>query len=162
MERGETRTINDPVHGHITLTPLQEKLLETPEVQRLSWVRQLGLTKLVYPGANNTRLEHSLGVSFIAGEIADHLGLSEDEKNLVQATGMLHDIGHAPFSHTLEPLLPFDHMVFTGELITGKKKMPFPNAGRIPSILEDFGVKPKEVADLVNKKYSGKKYVQQI
>ncbi|NYZ80036.1 HD domain-containing protein, partial [Candidatus Micrarchaeota archaeon] len=138
MSKKEPKTINDPVHGHITLTPLQERLIETPELQRLAWVRQLGLTKLVFPGANNTRIEHSLGVSFIAGEIAEHLEVSESERNLVQAAGLLHDIGHAPFSHTLETLLRFDHMVFTGELITGKKKMPIPNAGQIPDILKEF------------------------
>lgn len=155
------KTINDTTHGHITLTPLQEKLIKQPELQRLAWIRQLGLTKLVYPGANHTRLEHSLGVSYIAGKIAEHLKFDEYETNLVQATGMLHDLGHAPFSHTLEKLFKFDHMKFTADLISGKEKMPFPNAGKIPEILEKFEIKPKDIGDLINKNYKGKKYLQQ-
>ncbi|MFH0987098.1 MAG: HD domain-containing protein [Candidatus Micrarchaeota archaeon] len=156
------KSINDPVHGHLVLSGLQEQLIEQPEVQRLAWVLQLGLTKLVYPGANHTRLEHSLGVSTVATQIAEKLEVPEQEKNLVQAAGLLHDLGHTPFSHTLEPLFEKDHMEFTANLITGKEKAPYMGAGQIPEILEKNGLNPKDVADLVCKRYGGKKSVQKM
>ena len=156
------KTIKDAVHGHIHLTELQDQLIHTPEVQRLAWIKQLGLTKLVFPGANNSRLEHDLGVSYVAGQIANRLDFNFHNKNLVEAAGMLHDLGHTPFSHTLEPLLPKDHMQFTSDLITGKEKMPFDGTGQIPDILEKFDLNPKDVADLINRKYTEKKYLQQV
>ncbi|MEM3543362.1 MAG: HD domain-containing protein [archaeon] len=154
--------IKEPIHGLISLDELQESLIDLPEIQRLSWIKQLGLGSLVYPGAQHTRFEHSLGVSYVAGMFADCLKLDKHEKYLVEAAGLLHDIGHTPFSHVLETLLPKDHMELTEDLIVGKEVYPFPNAGKIPEILEKFGLNPKEVAALINRKYSKNEYLQQI
>src|SRR5438128_1913149 len=101
----DLKTITDTVHGTIRLDPLTLDLLETLELQRLNSIRQLGLTYLVFPGANHSRVEHCLGVGHVAGEMARALGLSDDERKLVQAAGLLHDVGPGPFSHTLEPVL---------------------------------------------------------
>src|SRR5881296_1953221 len=101
----DLKTITDTVHGTIRLDPLTLDLLETLELQRLNSIRQLGLTYLVFPGANHSRVEHCLGVGHVAGEMARALGLSDDERKLVQAAGLLHDVGHGPFSHTLEHVL---------------------------------------------------------
>src|SRR2546428_6114487 len=80
----DLKTITDTVHGTIRLEPLTLELLETLELQRLNSIRQLGLTYLVFPGANHSRVEHCLGVGHVAGEMARSLELSDDERKLVK------------------------------------------------------------------------------
>jgi len=141
--------INDPIHGFIELNELQSSLLELPELQRLQWVRQLGLSFLSYPGGVHTRASHVIGVSHVAGEMARIFDLLPEQKWLAQAAGLLHDLGHTPFSHALETLLPEDHMELTRNLITGKARYTIPGAGWVPRVLERFGLDPEEVGDLV-------------
>jgi len=154
------KTITDTVHGTLRLEPLALGLLETLEIQRLNSIRQLGLTYLVFPGANHSRVEHVLGVSHVAGEMARALGLPEDERKLVQAAGLLHDVGHGPFSHTLEHVLSrelaVDHMDLTQRIITGdddnvsgEDRAEFPDVPRIHEVLDEHGVAPKAVAALI-------------
>ncbi len=167
--------VRDPVHGSVKLSPLQEELLKTVEVQRLSFIHQLGTTFQCYPGAHGMRLAHAVGVSHLAGVIAAHLASrnlpcidppGDAFMNLLQAAGMLHDIGHTPWSHTLEPLYSeihgTDHMGLVAELVTGASVMGIPGAGRIPGILREYGVDPEKVADLVCNRYKGPAFVQQI
>ncbi|OPX78405.1 MAG: deoxyguanosinetriphosphate triphosphohydrolase-like protein [Methanosaeta sp. PtaB.Bin039] len=97
--------IRDPIHGYIKMDELAKSLLDTPQVQRLRWIRQLGLASLVYPGACHSRFEHSLGTYHLAVGLADRLELAEDERLLVGAAALLHDIGHGPFSHASEVAL---------------------------------------------------------
>ena len=155
-----SKTISDAVHGTIRLEPLIQDLLETLEIQRLNSIRQLGLTYLVFPGANHSRIEHCLGVSWVANEMARALALPEDERKLVQAAGLLHDVGHGPYSHTLEHVLSrelaLDHMHLTQRLITGEDdnvsredRRAFPDVPRIHEVLGAHGVDPKEVAALI-------------
>src|SRR5438128_7427041 len=119
----DLKTVTDTVHGTIRLEPLTLDLLETLELQRLNSIRQVGLTYLVFPGANHSRVEHCLGVGHVAGEMAKALDLSPDERKLVKAAGLLHDVGHGPFSHTLEHVLrralAVDHMPRMHRTITG-------------------------------------------
>src|SRR5213596_4152201 len=156
----DLKTITDTVHGTIRLDPLTLDLLETLELQRLNSIRQLGLTYLVFPGANHSRVEHCLGVGHVAGEMARALGLPEDERKLVQAAGLLHDVGHGPFSHTLEHVLSrelaVDHMHLTQRIITGdddnvspEDRGAFPEVMRIHGVLERHGVDPEAVAALI-------------
>ena len=96
--------IYDPLHGFIEITPLMKRFIDTEEFQRLRDLRQLGATTFVFPSANHTRFEHSLGVSHYAGLMMNHLianGAKVDEKyiELVRLAGLLHDIGHGPYSH---------------------------------------------------------------
>ncbi len=155
-----SKTITDAVHGTIRLEPLINDLLETLELQRLNSIRQLGLTYLVFPGANHSRIEHCLGVSWVANEMAKALGLPEEERKLVQVSGLLHDVGHGPYSHTLEHVLSrelaVDHMHLTQRLITGEDdnvnpedRKAFPDVRRIHEVLGDHGVDPKAVAALI-------------
>ena len=166
MENSKTdkhpRIILDPVHGFIELSPIQDELLAQPELQRMRWVKQLGLIDLIFPGAHHSRIEHCLGSSFVSTKIAEQLKLEKNEKDLVQAAGLLHDIGHTPFSHVLEPMLPKDSMETTRDMIEGRTEIPLPNAGHIPEILEKYGIKPKDISDLICHAYKGKKYLQQI
>ncbi len=154
------KTINDTVHGTIRLDPLVIDLMETLELQRLNSIRQLGLTYLVFPGANHSRIEHCLGVGHIAGRMADALGLPPEERALAIAAGLLHDVGHGPFSHTLEHVLSselsVDHMDLTQRIITGEddnvaadERRAFPEVPRIPEVLEKHGIRPARAAALI-------------
>ena len=154
------KVINDAIHGQFRIDGVREELLKTPEMNKLSHIKQLGLAHLVFPGAHHTRFEHSLGVSHIAGLMAESISLNEHEKSTVQVAGMLHDVGHGPYSHTLEHILHerggLDHMSITEGIILGKYDVLrndegkyFSNRRSIPEILESFDIEPKEVAGLI-------------
>ncbi|MGY8692372.1 MAG: HD domain-containing protein, partial [Candidatus Poseidoniales archaeon] len=74
------KIINDTIHGQFNISGVREELLKTPEMNKLSHIKQLGLAHLVFPGAHHTRFEHSLGVSHVAGMMANSLNLDEHEK----------------------------------------------------------------------------------
>jgi len=155
------RVINDTIHGSFSIDGVREELLSTPEFNKLSHIKQLGLAHLVFPGAHHTRFEHSLGVSHIAGKMADSLSLSNEESTIVEVAAMLHDVGHGPYSHTLEHILHerggADHMHITEGIITGdydilsdEERTLFPERRTVPEILESYGIDPKEVASLIH------------
>jgi HD superfamily phosphohydrolase len=104
----KVKIINDPVHGFITVSsPLIYSILEHPYFQRLRTIKQLGLTYLVYPGACHNRFQHALGAMHLMGRALDTLKnkgheITKHETEMALATILLHDIGHGPFSHTLE------------------------------------------------------------
>jgi hypothetical protein len=146
--------IRDSLYGNIKFEGVFLDLLETPELQRLHGIKQLGFTYLVYPGANHTRLEHSLGVCYMAKKICDML---EIEDEAVSVAALLHDIGHGPFSHTLEYLLHIrtgkDHVELTKEMINGQLKLcDFEYDYTIKEILADYGINAHEVIDILDGK----------
>ncbi|KAF1316280.1 Deoxynucleoside triphosphate triphosphohydrolase, partial [Globisporangium splendens] len=103
------KLFNDQVHGYIKLNGLCVSLIDTPQFQRLRDLKQLGTLYYVFPGASHNRFEHSLGVGYLAGETIERfrlqqpeLELTQRESNLLSAAGLLHDIGHGPFSHVFE------------------------------------------------------------
>lgn len=102
------KIINDPVHGFITIPDeLIYDLIEHPYFQRLRRIKQLGLSHLVYPGANHTRFHHALGAMHLMVKAIDvlrkkNVEISDEERIGAIAAILLHDIGHGPFSHTLE------------------------------------------------------------
>ena len=99
------KLIKDPVHGYISLSEDEVRVLDTYPVQRLRRIIQLPFVHLVYPGARHTRFDHSLGCMYLAGEFAERLGFDEHRRKLLRLAGLLHDLGHTPYSHLLEPLL---------------------------------------------------------
>ena len=99
------REIRDPIHGFIFRSEIEEKIIDSSVFQRLRNIKQLALANLVYPGAQHTRFEHSIGVMHIAGRLAEKFNLTPDEIRLVKLTALLHDIGHGPFSHVSERVL---------------------------------------------------------
>lgn len=136
-------TVKDTVHDHIEIDGVAADLLDTPAVQRLRHVKQLGTVQLVYPSANHTRFEHSLGVYHLASRALDHLGIGGKRANRIEAAAMLHDIGHGPFSHNLEALThrrtgkyhdDVDELLATGE---------------VGAVLRDHDLDPERVAGLV-------------
>ena len=155
------KVINDTIHGSFEIDGVREDLLATPEFNKLSHIKQLGLAHLVFPGAHHTRFEHSLGVSHLAGRMASSLDLDPHERMTVEVAGMLHDVGHGPYSHTLEHILHerggADHMHITEGIITGDYEILSDDEQRIlgnrrtvPEILESHGIDPQEVASLIH------------
>ena len=89
------------------MTEVEKSIIDTLAVQRLRRIRQLAGAEYVYPAANHTRFEHVLGTMYLAGVVAENLPvqLSSEERQKVRLAALLHDVGHAPFSHLFEPLL---------------------------------------------------------
>lgn len=108
MIHKKRKIINDPVHGFITIPDeLIFDLIEHPYFQRLRYIKQLGLTYLVYPGAIHTRFQHALGAMHLITQAAELLkskghNISHEEEQALAVAILLHDIGHGPFSHALE------------------------------------------------------------
>lgn len=102
------RKVNDPIFGLIGLTEGESRVIDTPLVQRLRYIKQLALTHYVYPTATHNRFSHSLGVFYLTGKISDVLnnnGNNNFDKDVLmnlKMAGLLHDVGHFPFSHALE------------------------------------------------------------
>ncbi len=103
--KDEPRAIHDPVYGAIYPDELEWQLISSRPVQRLKGIKQLGLVDTVYPGANHTRFEHSIGTMEIAGRMASRLGLEEGEIRKVRIAGLLHDLGHSALSHAVEEVM---------------------------------------------------------
>ena len=105
---GSPKAVADPVHGTILLTPLEAAIISTRAFQRLRGVKQLGLAHMVFPGADYSRFSHSLGVCHVTGRILSALqeqapdAVSDEEIVLFRLAGLLHDVGHYPFSHATE------------------------------------------------------------
>jgi len=97
--------IRDPLHGTISLSSMEEKLLDCCQMQRLRGIRQLATAYLVYPGANHTRFEHSIGTLFLADRMCREMGMSEERIAKVRVAALLHDVGHVAFSHESEAVL---------------------------------------------------------
>jgi HD superfamily phosphohydrolase len=137
------KTIKDSVHDHIVVEGVARDLLDTPTVQRLRRVRQLGTVNLVYPSANHTRFEHSLGVYHLAGEALDGLGVEGRHRRRVEAAALLHDVGHGPLSHNLEGVI---------HRRTGKYHDDVHGLledGEVGAVLREHDLSPARVADIV-------------
>ena len=107
----KNKIINDPVYGFISIkSPLIFDLIEHSYFQRLRYIKQLGMTHLVYPGALHTRFHHALGAMHLMQLAVEHLQSKGHEITAEEAEAaciaiLLHDIGHGPFSHALEHTL---------------------------------------------------------
>ena len=137
------KTIKDSVHDHIPIDGVALDLLDTPAVQRLRHVRQLGTVHLVYPSANHTRFEHSLGVYHLAKRALAELGVEGNAAAHVSAAALLHDIGHAPFSHNLEELFARE----TGRYHDDVTHLL--TSGQVAVVLREHGLDPDRVARLI-------------
>lgn len=138
------KIIRDPIHKNIHVSDICIRFIDTPEVQRLRRIKQLGLTYLAYPGATHTRFEHSLGVMYLADIFSKNL--DEYDQKLLKISALLHDVGHSPYSHDSE------------DVITRYTKETHEDIGRIldketiSSILEDIDLKKRDILDIIRVK----------
>ncbi len=157
---GRAKVIQDPVHGNIVIDGVFLDVLDRPEMQRLRSVKQLGMSYLVFPGANHTRFEHCLGVYHLAGRMADAVGFDDKDSDAIRMAGLLHDVCHPPFSHTLESIMEratgLDHMELARALITGKipnhKSIDddlFDGLRPIGDVIAEHGIDPEDVCNLI-------------
>lgn len=148
-------SLRDPVHGFIRADALETALIASTPVQRLRFIHQLGLSHLVFPGAEHSRFSHALGAMELAGRMYDQLASKSGgrlpisptarPRRLVRAAALLHDIGHAPYSHSAEELFEdgIDHEEMTRRILA----MP-----EIERAFERFGdgLTPAEVSSLLS------------
>lgn len=147
------KAIRDPVWGYIHLPAPLLALVDSEDFQRLRNISQLGFVHLVYPGARHSRFEHSLGVYHLAKQFLVRLLLSdpplqlEDEDiRVFLAATLLHDIGHYPFSHTLEELMPF----FVSHEERARRLIEDPNGSIAPVLRDQLQVDPERVANVID------------
>jgi uncharacterized protein len=173
------KVIFDNIHGYITLNRVETRILETLYYQRLRWIRQLGFSFYIFPGATHTRHAHALGVSHVMDRILRSLGLAvsdekmfdpkaRDEKTIfhrmMRLAAMLHDIGTFPFSHSVE-MAYINHWRHQSEI--GKPKYVANHEvlgshiilntdfeGGITRILKDEGIDPVELSLIIAGKSS--------
>lgn len=177
--------IRDPIYGFVTINDWERDIINHSVFQRLRRIKQLACTDFVYPGANHTRFEHSIGVLHLASKAYDILtrnskylerleselgyvkaGIDKD-RHLVRLVALLHDIGHGPFSHAVESLMPNDpEKVKRGKSGNAAKYSHEQySAAIIRYLLKDvieghkvnatnYGIKADDVADLLEGKYT--------
>ncbi len=152
MHRNYWGEIKDPVHGYVYITELEKEIIDSFPVQRLRRLRQLAGAEYVYPGANHTRFEHSVGVMYLAGKVVENPNIgqriNEDEAEMVRIAALLHDVGHGPFSHVFEHLLDKElggktHEDMTRWIIA---------TSELKDILNKAGYDPKEIGKLATNK----------
>ncbi|SEO68526.1 hypothetical protein SAMN04487948_104170 [Halogranum amylolyticum] len=136
-------TVKDSVHDHIEVEGVAAALLDTREVQRLRHIKQLGTVQLVYPSANHTRFEHSLGVYHLANRALSHLGIEGSLAERLRAAALLHDVGHGPYSHNIEALT-YRH---TGKYHDDVAELLA--RGEVGEVLREHDLDPAAVAGLV-------------
>jgi len=135
------KTIQDTVHGMIKLDDWQVSIIDTPQFQRLRRIKQLGFANLVYPGANHTRFEHSLGTMHLAKILAKKLEMDDE----VIVSALLHDISHPPFSHSSERIM---RTYFS----SGHENVKLAITGELRDVLENLGFSIRRIADIVEGK----------
>ncbi|MHA1757759.1 MAG: HD domain-containing protein, partial [Promethearchaeota archaeon] len=160
--------VQDAIYGPIKLDELAVSLLETPLMQRLRYIKQLGCANYVFPSANHTRFEHSLGVYYITCRIIEQLEneikkidtnyeQNLDFKNLkkeIKAAAILHDIGQTPFSHDLEPFLEIIFNIKKKKREEGAphellSKLIIQKSGLISEIFEENSIRKDYVGDFI-------------
>jgi HD superfamily phosphohydrolase len=147
--------INDPIHGFIELSELEQEIINSETFQRLRRIKQLSGAHFVYPTAEHSRFGHSLGAMYLAGlmcqRLISHMNLNKETLQEIRIAGLLHDIGHGPFSHVFEEALiecrGWNHEDATEWLICESE---------LGDILENSGIRKKRIANLVRGKYKGK------
>jgi uncharacterized protein len=154
--------ISCPIYGFVEVEPAERRIVEDRVFQRLRRIRQLGWTDLIYPGGMHTRFEHSLGVMHMATQLFEKLrerlelgGLGTEFhfcgedfdrwRRIVRRAALLHDLGHGPFSHAAESLLPIDPK--TGRVHDHEDYSIAAIESAFPDIISEY----PEVIDLISK-----------
>ncbi|MDD1752487.1 MAG: HD domain-containing protein [Methanotrichaceae archaeon] len=153
MNRSQ-RAIHDPIYGAIYPDELEWLLIHSRPMQRLKGIKQLGLVDTVYPGANHTRFEHSLGTMHMAGLIAHQLGLAPEDVRKTRLAGLFHDLGHSAFSHAVEGVLSRNSEIQPE--VAGKKVSKHEEFTREIILAHPFGEKALE---LVTRDFGSAHYI---
>ncbi|MBC7852142.1 MAG: HD domain-containing protein [Pirellulaceae bacterium] len=151
------KIFRDPLYNYIALERQSEKwlieLLDTPEVQRLGRIHQLGVSYLTYRGADHNRLAHSLGVLHLMQQATAHLCSEYEDAQVEQAqvpllaAALIHDVGHGPFSHLFEPCLEIDHEEWSKKVILCEDQDM-----KVHKVLKNVDrYLPNKVAELIDK-----------
>lgn len=122
-----SKIFRDPLYNYISIDVTCDRwlvdLLDTPEIQRLRRIHQLGVSDYAYPGASHTRFSHTLGVLHLMQRVYDRINQIctdrsvKDSQSRLLAAAVLHDVGHGPFSHLFEPCLGIDHEEWSVKII---------------------------------------------
>ncbi|CAI7935068.1 HD domain-containing protein [Podarcis lilfordi] len=159
------KVFNDPIHGHIEMHPLLVRIIDTPQFQRLRYIKQLGGAYYVFPGASHNRFEHSLGVCHLAGCLIEALQKRQPELDInhrdilcVQIAGLCHDLGHGPFSHMYDGR--FIPLVCPGtawkhEDASVKMFEHLIDSNDLRPVLKYYGLKPDEDIDFIKEQIAG-------
>ncbi|WP_127540848.1 HD domain-containing protein [Paenibacillus illinoisensis] len=149
----EEKVFKDPVHNYIHVQdPIIWQLINTPEFQRLRRIRQLGTSYLTFHGAEHSRFSHSLGVYEITRKIISQFERShysdwpKEEKAVALCAALLHDLGHGPFSHSIEEAFDMNHEDWTCRIILGDTEV----GAILRRVAPDF---PEKVASVIQKTY---------
>jgi len=149
----EVKVLRDPIHEYIHIEyQVIWDCLNSPEFQRLRRIHQLGATHQVYHAAEHSRFSHSLGVYEIVRRMVNEVeglkdALSEEEQIEVMLAGMLHDIGHGPFSHSFESVLEFNHEKMGALILLGESTIHDVLVSHHPDL-------PKHIVDILQHKHS--------
>lgn len=159
----ETKVLKDPVHSYIHINyEVIWNCLDSKEFQRLRRIRQLGGDFQVYPTAEHSRFSHSLGVYEIVRRMVTEIKslsveLSEYDKICVMLAGLLHDVGHGPFSHAFEHVTKHSHEDYTAKIILGQTELNQVLTEASPRLPEDIVsiIEHNHPNDILNQIISG-------
>lgn len=156
-----SKEFNDTVWGTVTLQPHEVVVLDSPLLQRLRRIRQLGVVHFVYPGANHTRFEHSLGVCHQVSELAKSINihgngqqgeetplLTSDWVDTLRLAGLCHDVGHGVMSHVVENALK-DDLECEDLLVAFQKYLNKPSKPQLSEMAAYFMMRSPAVAELL-------------
>ncbi|MFT7679634.1 MAG: HD superfamily phosphohydrolase [Planctomycetota bacterium] len=165
--RKKYSVMRDPVHGDVYLTHEEIRILDTPEMQRLRGIKQLGTAYLVYPGALHTRFDHSIGTTHLTQRLissinlsfqvdpASSLAISEEEARVIRIAALLHDVTHIPFGHNIED----QDGLFERHDSAYRYQRMFDKARPLGRVLEELGVWEDVFSILTKPGTSGRKDV---
>lgn len=149
--------IRDAIHKNININePVIKALIDSKEFQRLRWISQLGGAQIAFPSATHTRFTHSLGVYHVLTRVLNQIGnnklISEKEKLIIKIAGLLHDLGHGPFSHSFEGVTNFNndskyqfsHEFYTCAIIGDKTT-------EVNQILKKYHINANDIINIIKK-----------
>jgi len=123
VRRQQDIIIKDPLYKQILIKNKHKKFIDCPEFQRLRFIRQTSFSESVYPSATHTRFTHSMGVYHLMRKVLNNhlINVSTEDKENLMLAGLLHDLGHGPFSHMWTNIFPrFDHEAMTQTILRNK------------------------------------------